>query len=59
MPALCQDFRASPVAGESIRFDYSKSHAFPRGFYPYTAPTLAPPRLDNSRRLQNLIADGN
>lgn len=57
-PAVCQDFRATPAASGSTRFDYSKSHAFPRGFYPYTVPTLAQPRLDNSRRLRNLIVDG-
>jgi outer membrane protein TolC len=57
-PAVCQDFRATPAASGSTRFDYSKSHSFPRGFYPYTAPALAPPRLDNSRRLRDLISDG-
>ena len=57
-PAICQDLRATPAASESTRFDYSKSHSFPRGFYPYTVPTLVPPRLDNSRRLRGLIVDG-
>jgi outer membrane protein TolC len=57
-PAACQEARAAPVGGEATRFDYSKSHAFPRGFYPYTVPSLPAPRLANSPRLQDLIVDG-
>jgi hypothetical protein len=57
-PAACQDARGTSVRDESTRFDYSKSHSFPRGFYPYTVPSLPGPRLDNSQRLQDLIVDG-
>jgi outer membrane protein TolC len=57
-PAACQDARGTSVRDESTRFDYSKSHSFPRGFYPYTVPSLPGPRLDNSPRLQDLIVDG-
>jgi hypothetical protein len=34
------------------------TRSLPRVFYPYTAPVLAGPRLDNSGRLQGLIGDG-
>jgi outer membrane protein len=57
-PAVCQDAQATPARDESTRFDYSKSHGFPRGFYPYTVPSLAGPRLGNSQRLQDLIVGG-
>jgi outer membrane protein TolC len=57
-PAACQEARGTSVRDESTRFDYSRSHGFPRGFYPYTVPSLPGPRLDNSPRLQDLIVDG-
>lgn len=57
-PAACQEVRGTSVRDESTRFDYSRSHSFPRGFYPYTVPSLPGPRLDNSQRLQDLIVDG-
>ena len=57
-PAACQEARGTSVRDESTRFDYSRSHSFPRGFYPYTVPSLAGPRLANSPRLQDLIVGG-
>jgi outer membrane protein TolC len=57
-PAACQEAQGTSVRDESTRFDYSKSHSFPRGFYPYTVPSLPGPRLDNSPRLKDLIVDG-
>ena len=57
-PASCQEARGTSARDESTRFDYSNSHSFPRLSYPYTAPILAGPRLDNSGRLQDLIVDG-
>jgi hypothetical protein len=57
-PAACQDTQGTSARDESTRFDYSRSHGFPRGLYPYTAPSLPGPRLDNSPRLQGLIVDG-
>jgi len=57
-PAACQEARGTSLRDESTRFDYSRSHSFPRGFYPYTVPSLAGPRLANSPRLQNLIVGG-
>jgi outer membrane protein len=56
--AACQDTQGTSAHDESTRFDYSRSHGFPRGLYPYTAPSLPGPRLDNSQRLQDLIVDG-
>jgi len=56
--AACQEDRGTSVRDESTRFDYSRSHGFPRGLYPYTVPSLAGPRLDNSPRLQDLIVGG-
>ena len=53
-PAACQEARGTSVHDESTRFDYSRSHGFPRGLYPYTVPFLPGPRLDSSPRLQNL-----
>lgn len=65
-PAVCQDqpskadsdHRPSLEPEEATHFDYSKSHAFPDIFAPYTIPFVPKPRLDNSQRLQNLVADG-
>jgi hypothetical protein len=57
-PATCQDTQGTSSRDESTRFDYSKGHGFLRALYPYTAPSLPGPRLDNSQRLQDLIVDG-
>jgi len=57
-PAACQEVRGTPLRGEATQFDYSKSHSFPNVFSPYIAPIVPEPRLDTSRRLQNLIVDG-
>ena len=57
-PAACQEAQGTSVRDESTRFDYSRSHSFPRGFYLYTVPALPGPRLDNSPRLQDLIVGG-
>jgi outer membrane protein TolC len=57
-PAACQNGQGASARDESTRFDYSKPHGFPRGFYPYTFPSLPGPRLGNSQRLQDLIVDG-
>jgi outer membrane protein len=57
-PAACQEDRGTPVRGEATQFDYTKSHSFPDVFSPYIAPFVPEPRLDTSRRLQNLIVDG-
>jgi len=43
---------------EATHFDYSGSHGFLSVFYPYNTPFVPAPRLDNSRRLQNIIVDG-
>jgi hypothetical protein len=56
--APCQGARGTSVRGEATRSDYSDSHSFPNVFSPYTVPSVPEPRLDNSRRLQNLIVDG-
>jgi outer membrane protein TolC len=56
--AWCQDIQAPSVQGETTRFDYSKSHSFPNFIAPYTFPSTPEPRLDDSRRLQDLIVDG-
>ncbi len=56
--AACQDGQGTSARDASTRFDYSKSHGFPRGFYPYTVPSLPGPRLTNSPRLQDLIVNG-
>jgi hypothetical protein len=57
-PAACQEDRGTPVRGEATQFNYTKSHSFPDVFSPYIAPFVPEPRLDTSRRLQNLIVDG-
>jgi len=46
------------VAGEPTQYDYLNTHSFPNVLSPYTSPSVPDPRLDNSRRLQNLIVDG-
>jgi outer membrane protein TolC len=56
--ADCQEVRGTTVAGEATEYDYLKTHSFPNVLSPYTPPSVPGPRLDNSRRLQNLIVDG-
>lgn len=57
-PAACQEDRGTLVRGAATQFDYSKSQCFPVVFSPYIAPVVPEPRLDTSRRLQDLIVDG-
>jgi outer membrane protein TolC len=57
-PAACQEARGASLGGDATRFDYSNRRGFPRGFYPYTVPSLPGPRLANSPRLQDLIVEG-
>jgi hypothetical protein len=54
----CQEVQAPSVQREATHIDYSKSHGFPNIFSPYTFPSVPEPRLDDSRRLQDLIVDG-
>jgi len=56
--AACQVGEGTPHSGDAERPDYSKSHGFSNILSPYIAPSVPVPRLDNSRRLQNLIVDG-
>jgi hypothetical protein len=53
-----QEVEAPSVQANASRIDYSKSHGFPNVFSPYTFPSVPEPRLDDSRRLQDLIVDG-
>ena len=55
---LSQELHETPVPEEATHFDYSSSRSFPKVLSPYTTPFVPAPRLDNSRRLQNLIVDG-
>lgn len=48
----------TPVAAEATQFDYSKSRSFPNVFSPYKVPSVAEPRLNNGRRLEDLIGGG-
>ena len=57
-PAARQEARVSSVPSEATQFDYSNSHRFPNVVSPYTVSFVPDPRLDNSRRVQNLIVDG-
>ena len=57
-PAACQGPPGAPVASEATRFDYSNSHSFPHILSPYKVPFVPEPRLNNERRLQDLIVDG-
>jgi outer membrane protein TolC len=57
-PAAGQDDRRTSGPEEATHFDYSNSHSFPNVLSPYTNRFVPEPRLDNSRRLQNLIVDG-
>src|ERR1019366_3870234 len=56
--ALSQEPRGTSMPEEATHFDYSSSRSFPKVLSPYTTPFVPDPRLDNSRRLQNLIVDG-
>jgi outer membrane protein TolC len=57
-PATGKDPRKTSEPEEATRFDYSNNHAFPQLFSPYVTPFVPSPRLDNSRRLPNLIVEG-
>jgi len=57
-PAAGQDGGRTSGPEEATHFDYSSSHAFPQVLSPYTSPFVPDARMDNSRRLQNLIVDG-
>jgi len=57
-PAACQDPPGASVASEATRFDYSNSHSFPHIFSPCKVPFVPEPRLNDTRRLQDLIVDG-
>ena len=57
-PAACQEAQGTSARGEATQFDYSNSRSFPNVLSPYTIPFVPDPRLDNSRRLQNLIVGG-
>jgi len=57
-PVAGQDARRTSGPEEATHFDYSNSHAFPQLFSPYVTPFVPSPRLDNSRRLPNLIVEG-
>jgi hypothetical protein len=46
------------MGSAATRFDYSKGHAFPKVFCPYRVPFVPEPRLNNGRRLQDLIVGG-
>jgi outer membrane protein TolC len=56
--AAGQQAPGSAEGQEATRFDYTKSRAFPNLLAPYFRPYVPGPRLENSRRLQDLIRDG-
>ena len=56
--ATCQEAQRTPADSAATRFDYSKSHAFPKVISPYRVPFVPEPRLNNGRRLQDLIVGG-
>ena len=56
--SVCQEARGTLGPEKATRIDYSNSHSVANVLFPYTAPFVPDPRLDNSRRLQNLIVDG-
>jgi len=47
-----------PGSGRSDPVRLFKSHSFPNVFSPYRVPAVAEPRLDNGRRLEDLIVGG-
>ena len=58
-PVACQEARGTTASSDVTHIDYSNNHGtFPNIFSPYFARYVPSPRLDNSQRLQNLIADG-
>jgi len=57
-PASCQDPPGTAVASVVTGYDYSNSRGFPHIFSPYKVPFVPEPRLNNERRLQDLIVDG-
>jgi len=58
LPATGQRARRTSGPEEATRFNYASGHAFPNVLSPYMSPFVPNSRLDNSRRLQNLILDG-
>ena len=57
--AAGQQAPGSAEGQEATRFDFTKSRAFPNLLAPYSSPFVPEPRLDNSRRLQDLVATAN
>jgi outer membrane protein TolC len=58
-PAACQQARGTTADHNVTQIDYSNNYgSFPDIFSPYLPRYVPDPHLDNSRRLQNLIADG-
>ena len=54
--AVCQEAQGITVNNDVARIDYSNNHgSFPNIFSPYFARYVPSPRMDNSRRLENLI----
>jgi len=56
--AVCQEARGTAAGSDVTQIDYSNTHSFPNVLSPYAAPFVPDPRMDNSRRLKNLIIDG-
>jgi len=56
--AVCQQAGGAPADEDVTQIDYSNNHGGFNVFSPYSARYVPAPRLDNSRRLTDLVADG-
>src|SRR5208282_5315403 len=57
-PAACQVARGTLATTDVTQIDYSNNHGGFNVFSPYSARFVPAPRLDNTRRVTDLISDG-
>ena len=56
--AVCQETRGMSAGPDVTQIDYANNHGGFNFLFPYSAPFVPAPRMDNSQRLKNLITDG-
>src|SRR5208283_1022625 len=56
--AVCQQAGGAPADKDVTQIDYSNNHGGFNVFSPYSARFVPAPRLDNTRRVTDLISDG-
>jgi outer membrane protein TolC len=55
---VCQEVRGAPADKDVTQIDYSNNHGGFNFFSPYSARFVPAPRMDNTRRVSDLISNG-